>query len=211
MGFGTRFKTASRAQLRARATPPSGASPESIWHQAFDTQDFVSAATVDLSFFLETDTDRTITNMQAAGAFPEPQWLTIYDITLDMRGDVVSSVVGVDQGVGRGRDLGRILLVGRGTWLLNISDKNYGPYTLTTLHGTGGPIVYGWSGNTAATGNAQYAINTLSPGWNYYGSLIIPPKTNFNVALHWGAAQTLNATPVPLVLSLWGILSRRVL
>jgi len=209
-GLGVRFKAASRAQLRAKSTAPSGASPEAIWHQFYDTQDFVTAATTRLTFFQVTNVARDLTNMPASGQLPDPQWLSIYNVCCDFL-TTNTSIVGVDQAAGELGDLTLLLKTGRATWTLQVSDKNYGPYSLTALHGTGGPVGFGWSGNTATTGNAQYANNALSPGWNYQGSLMIPPKTNFSIEVVWAATQATTETPIKIRLSLFGILSRRVL
>lgn len=205
MGFGTRFKTASRAQLRAASTPPSGASPEAIWHQFYDTQNYLTAATTVLTFFSTPNADRTITNLETGGQLSDPQWLSIYDITCDFLTQNTSQAAGI---LGELNDLSLLLKVGRATWTLTISDKNYGPYSLTTLHGTGGPVGTVDAGTLAI--GIQYANNTLSPGWNYKGSLIIPPKTSFRIVLNWSAAQATTLATVPLRLSLFGILSRRV-
>lgn len=208
MAFGTRFKAASRSQLRARSTPLSGASPEAIWWEFFDTQTYVSATTTRLQFFIVTSTDPTISNMQAAGQFPDPQWLTIYDVTCDFL--TRPSRVAAANATGELDDISQLLKSGRGVWDLNISDKRYGPFSLSLLHGTGGPVGNFFGQSTAVDVSYQWANNTLSPGWNYKGSLIIPPKTNFSIELRWSGALTLTGN-VLIRLGLHGILSRRVL
>jgi len=208
--LGTRFKAATRAQLRSRSTPPSGASPEAIWHQFYDTQTYTDNSTTRLQFFQTTNVDATITNMPAAGQLPDPQWLSIYNITLDFlnAGPTGNSTIAI---TGQLNDLSLLLMVGRPTWTLTISDKRYGPYSLSSLHGTGAP-----TGNVSAGGGAandvtaQYGHNALNPGWNYNGTLIIPPKTNFTIEVNWAAAQDTTGD-VKLRMSLFGILSRRVL
>ncbi len=210
MGFGTRFNAATRRQLRDRSTPPSGNAPEAIWWQYYDTQTYVDATTLNLNFFQVTNVDPTITNMKAAGQLPDPHWLSIYDVTCDflILNTSVAGAVGV---TGAYNDLALLLLVGRATWTLNISDKNYGPFSLTLLHGTGGPVGFiAANGTAAATEQHQIASNVLNPGWNYKGSLIIPPKTNFGITVNWAATQDLTANVV-MRLSLHGILSRRTL
>ncbi len=187
----------------------SGASPEAIWWQFYDTQSYVSGTTTTLTFFQVTNTDPTITNMQAAGQFPDPQWLTIYDITLDVLSR--PSRVAAAGATGELDDVAQLLKSGRGIWVLTISDKRYGPYSLTLLHGTGGPVGNFFGQSTSADVSYQWANNTLGPGFNYQGSLIIPPKTNWNVELRWGAALTLAGGDTNLRVSLHGILSRRVL
>lgn len=209
MGFGHRFNAASRAALRQQATPPAGNAPEAIWQQFYDTQLYTSGATISSTFFGVTNTDRTISNMPSAGQLPDPQWLSIWDITCDFLTEN-TSVAGALDVTGEYNDLARLLKVGRGTWTLTISDKQYGPYSLTLLHATGGPVGTVFPGNTAVTGNQQAANNALNSGWTYSGSLMIPPKTNFQLELRWGAAQVLT-TNVNIRISLHGILSRRVL
>lgn len=205
-GFGVPFKAASRAQLRAKSTAPSGASPEAIWHMFYDTQEYVTAVTTRLTFFQVTNVDRTITNMPSAGQLPDPQWLSIYNITCDFLTQNSSNAAGI---LGELNDIALLMKVGRAIWTLHLSDKAYGPYPLTVLHGTGGP-----SGNvdagTLAVG-IQQANNMPTPGWNYNGSLIIPPKTNFDIEVQWAAAQATTATPIKIRLGIMGILSRRVL
>lgn len=209
-GFGARYNAATRAQLRAKSTPPSGNAPEAIWWQYYDVQTYVDNTTTELNFFQVTNVDKTITNMPAAGQLPDPQWLSIYDITCDflVQNTSVAGAVGV---TGVYNDLALLLNVGRPTWTLTISDKNYGPFSLTLLHGTGSPVGFiAANGTAAATEQHQLASNMLNPGWNYKGSLIIPPKTNFAINVRWSAAQNLTAD-VLMRLSLHGILSRRTL
>lgn len=208
--LGTRFKAATRAQLRAKSTPPSGASPEAIWHQFYDTQSYTDNSTTRLVFFQTTNVDATITNMPAAGQLPDPQWLSIYNICLDfLNAGPTNSETGAI--TGQLNDQVLLLMVGRPTWTLTISDKRYGPYSLTALHGTGAPIgdVSGGTGSDHDW-SIQYGHNALNPGWNYNGTLIIPPKTNFTIEVNWAAAQDLTGD-VYLRMSLFGILSRRVL
>jgi hypothetical protein len=209
-GFGTRFNAVSRSALRKRATPPTGNAPEAIWHQFYDTQVYPAAGVTRQTFFGVTSTDPTISNMPSAGQFPDPQWLSIWDITLDVLSQN-SSVVGVTDVTGEYNDLAQLLKQGRGTWTLTISDKRYGPYSLTLLHATGGPVGTVFPGTTVGTGNQQSANNALNPGWNYKGSLIIPPKTNFLIELAWQATVPVITVDTDLRISLHGILSRRTL
>lgn len=204
-GFGARFNAATRRQLRAKATPSSGSAPEAIWAQFYDTQTYVDNVTTTLTFFQTTNVDPTITNMQAAGQFPDPQWFSIYDICLDFNTQNTSDAAAV---VGEYNDLSLLLKVGRPIWVLTISDKRYGPYSVRALHAIGGPVGGVDAGTLAVA--AQWANNVFSPGWNYHGTIVIPPKTNFNIELRWSAAQDLTGN-VPIQLSMFGILSRRTL
>lgn len=211
MGFGARFNAATRGQLRAKATPPSGNAPEAIWWEYYDTQTYIDNTTRDLTFFQVTNTDRTITNMPSAGQLPDPQWLSIYDITCDFLVENTSIAGAAPAVAGVYNDLARLLLIGRPIWTLQISDKNYGPFSLTLLHGTGSVVGFvAQNGTAAVTEQSQLASNVLNPGWNYKGSLIIPPKTNFTIQVMWSGVQDLTGN-VPIRLGLHGILSRRTL
>lgn len=207
MSFGAKFRALNRAQLRAAATPPSGHSQESIWHCAFDTQTYTDNSTTSLTFFQATNTDRTLSNMDAAGMFPAPQTFQIHNICADF---LTAAPVSTNAGdvVGDLNDLALLLLTSRATWTLNISNKAYGPYPLTLLHGTGGPTGFGW-GTFTAEESIQYARNEPSPGWNYYGRVIIPEQTNFNLVLNFAAAQNLTAD-WRIRISMLGVLARRV-
>lgn len=206
MAFGTRFNAATRAQLSRAANPSAPGGPEAIWHQLYDTQTYVDNTTTRLTFFQTTNVDPTITNMQGASQLPAPQYFTIYDITCDIiQPNTVSAAASV---VGAYNDLFLLLLDGRPTWTLSISDKQYGPYSLSSLHATGGPVG-GVDAGTAAEIH-QWGTNAMSPGWNYNGSIIIPPNVNFSIQVNWSAAQNLVANRL-IRLSMFGILSRRVL
>lgn len=204
--LGVRFNPATRAALARAATPAQPGGPEAIWHQFYDTQNFVTASTTRLTFFQTANVDATLSNMKAGGQLPAPQYLTIYDICLDYLSQNTSQAAGV---LGELNDIKLLQMVGRGTWTLNISDKQYGPYSITTLHGTGG-AVGGVDAGTLAVA-VQWGTNALSPGWNYQGSLIIPPNVNFSIEFNWAATVATTFTPLPLRVSLFGILSRRVL
>lgn len=205
-GFGDRFKAHSRAQLKAAATPPSGSSPEAIWHQLYDTETYVDNTTTTLNFFQTTKADPTLSNMQTAGQLPSPQIFQIHNICVDL-----IQAVGVSTSattVGNIDDLYLLLITGRPIWTLSIADKNYGPYSLSALHATGS--LNAQLSSTVATVSQQFATNTPFPGWNYFGRIIIPEQNNFTIRVQWAAAQQLTAD-VRVRMSMFGVLTRRVL
>lgn len=205
-GFGAPFVAQSRDALKRQATPPSGSSPEAIWHQVFDTQTYTDNATTNLTFFAAAQTDPTLGNLPTSGVFPSPQIFKIHNVCCDF---ISAGGLSTDTAnAGNINDLYLLMFVGRPVWTLNISDKSYGPYKLTALHGTGSLNVQ--LASTVATASQQFATNTPLPGWNYYGRIIIPEQNNFNIAVRWAAAQNLTAD-VKVVLSMFGVLSRRVL
>jgi len=208
--FGAPFRAKSRAAVQAAATPPSGHAQEAIWHQVYDSQTFTSGTTVTQTFFQVTNADKTISNLPQGGVFPSPQSLQIHNICLDILSiiPVTTAAGGLD---GVLNDLA-LLMFGSGqrpVWTLEISDKKYGPYSLTTLHGTGGPVGFGW-GTFTAEESIQYARNDPAGGWNYFGRVIIPEQNNFKLVIDWAATATMSANKINRV-SMFGVLGRRVL
>ena len=204
--FGVRFNAASRQALARASTPASGSGPEAIWHELYDTQTYVDNTTTRLQFFQVTNVDQTITNMPAAGQLPDPQYFSVYQICVDyLTQNTVGAAASV---VGELNDIKLLMMVGRPVWTLTISDKRYGPYSLSVLHGTGAPVG-GVDAGTAVEIH-QWGSAPLNAGWNYQGSIIIPPKVNFGIEVVWAGAQNTTAN-VNLRVALFGILSRRVL
>lgn len=208
-GFGDRFRAVPRSVLKAASTPPSGSSPEAIWHTVYDTQLFTSASTVRQVFFQSTNADQTRCNMEAAGQFPAPQIFQIYNITADFipAGALVTTAAAAVTGAAN--DLSLLLLASRATWTLTLSNKQYGPYPLSFLHASGS-LNAQVGGTTAAGGTLQWATNTPLPGWNYFGRIIIPEQNSFTITLNFAAAQTLTQN-YDIRIAMSGVLSRRVL
>lgn len=201
-----KFAAQSFQQQNRKAIPPSGRSPEAIWHMAYDTQTYVDNATTSLDFFAAINADKSLSNMEAAGQFPAPQVFNLYNITADLFTALPVSTA-ADM-TGDLNDLFLLMLVGRPRWTFTLQNKVYGPYPLTTLHATGGPDGY-FVGTTAAAGSSQAAKNMPHGGWNYNGSITIPAQTSFQFNITWAAAQNLTAD-WRIRVGLFGILSRAV-
>lgn len=207
--FGTKVRARPRAAVLAAATPPSGGSQEAIWDQLYDTQVYPAAGIRTLTFFTATNADKTLSNMEAAGQLPAPQTLQIHNICADIYPDAAGLSNNVAAtAVGNLDDSQKILFQARGTWTLTISNKQYGPYSLTALHGTGGP--QGFIAGAEVT-LVQHARNEVSPGWNYCGSIIIPEQTSFNITVNFQNTLVTVAAEHHIRLSLFGIKQRRVL
>lgn len=206
-GFGSPFRALNRAQVAQAATPPSGRAQEAIWHALYDTQTYTDNSTTRLTFFQSTNADKTLSNMEASGQLPAPQSFMIHNICLDAwtAAPVSTAAGGPD---GNLNDLMLLLLVGRPTFTLTISSKQYGPYPLTALHATGGPTGFGW-GTFTAEESIQFARNEQSPGWNYYGRIIIPEQVSFSLEVNWAAAQNVTAD-WRFRITMFGVLNRRI-
>lgn len=209
MGFGSKFKARGFQAYAQQATAPSGMSPEVIWHQFFDSQVYLSAATTRLLFYAVTNVDPTITNMQQAGTLQDPYWFLIHDVCFDIL--PITSYVSTINAANTGNlnNMGLLLMTFRPVWTLTISDKRYGQYSLSSLHGTG--AVQGYlAGIGAANDHVEYGHNTVVAGWNYEGTLTIPPKIGFGFETVWSAAATMAVGNPTLRLSMFGVLARRV-
>jgi hypothetical protein len=185
-----RLRANSFASEANKAIPPSGRSPEAIWHVAYDTKVYTDNTTVSLNFFDSANVGvLDLSNMELPGQFPAPQIFDIHGIMCDLW--TAAGVSTSATNTGNANDIMLLLFTGRPRWLLTLQQKTYGPYPLTTLHGTGSPQVFIGSSDGAEI--LQQATTDRSPGWNYNGSITIPPQTAFQFNVTWTAAQDLTA------------------
>ena len=194
------------------ATAPGGPNmSEAVPWMLNDTETYTSTATVELRFFATTKNSRQLSNMETAGQLPTPQFFEAYyqgldllvppstTAALDSWGDVWALVFGTGTAAQGGP-----------SWTLLMSGKQYGPFPLSTLHGTSGPHGNGY-GSTVAGGFIEYGQNSVPDGgWCWNGSLMIPPTVGFNIVCQWPAAVTLTANTA-LRMNLLGTLHRRIL
>lgn len=206
--FGVKVRALPRSTVLAKATPPSGRSQEAVWTQLYDTQTYPTTGITVLNFGA-TNTDKTLSNFEVNNQLPAPQSLQLYNLCCD----IFPSAAGLSNNVaatavGNLDDMQKILFQARPTWTLVISGKNYGPFSLTTLHGTGGPTGFGFG---AEVDFVQHARNEVSGGWNYQGGLIIPEQTAFGLTINFQGTLVPVAVAHLIRISFMGILQRRVL
>lgn len=206
--FGARFTALPGQTVEAQASPPSGGSEEAIWHQIYDSQTFTDNTTTRMVFFQAANADRTLSNMDQGGALPRPQKLQLYNVCLDILSIIPVTTSATLTGVLNDLALLMIGSAQRPTWTLFISQKAYGPYSLTTLGGTGGPTGFGFSGDGAEI--IEYARNDPSGGWNYFGRVIIPEQVNFTTEINYAATADISENKI-FRFSLFGVLNRRSL
>lgn len=187
-----RVAAASQAQLKRLSRPQStqGGENQGIAWSYFDTATYVSAATTQLTFFTTARATRQLSNLDTPGSLAEPKYFKIFAFQLDPLVAAGAATVM--------RDMGRILTgtgtAGQGgpTFQFNLADKIYGPWPLTLLHSTGGPLGNGYS-TVAATTDA-YANNSHPDGGYWQdGAICIPPSQDFSATITWPAAVTLAA------------------
>lgn len=192
--------------LRRQATPQASGDLEAVPWELYDTQTYVSAATTRLRFFNTAPATINLGNMEAAGMLPAPNWMSVACFGFDVLNDASEDAAEL----GALDDIQKLLLVGQPVWTLTISNKAYGPFRLSPIHGTG------YAQGVVATGTADTVqVGAVGPvgdgGWYWDHSVIIPPNVAFNVEVVWGAAQTLAFGDTPLTFHIFGTLFRRVL
>jgi len=202
------------AQLQDEATPKSveGGNMEAVAWTVYDTATYTSAATTQLTFFTNTRATPQLSNLAPAGQFPNPQFFRLFSVSLDVMVPQLNIGAAVPTAI---RDIWRMLF-GSGTagegapsWTFTLANKTYGAFPVSMLHGTGGPVGFGFT--TAAATGSEYGNNSYPDGgFSFANSILIPPQQAFQVQLNWDAAQTLLAN-VNLRVSLHGTLYRRIL
>jgi len=203
------------AQLREIANPTlvAGGESEAIPFILYDTQLYDSGATTVLNFFQSQQADPTLSNMLQGGALTDPQWFEIYNLGVDVLAGATSTGEVAATAAGILNDIQLLMLVGRPVFTLTISDKNYGQAPLSFLHTSGGAQGVAAGAGVIAAGTIVEAANNSFPdgGWDWRGSVVIPPKVGFGVRVQWTAAQTLAYGDAYLRFWMAGCLHRRVL
>lgn len=204
-----------KAALDALANPTMANQPEVVPWQLYSTQTIANAAVGPFVFFTGQGTeatDKTLSNMEGPGQLPDPQYLVVHYVACDILQAPTATPLANEPNAALA-NVENILKTCRATLTFNMSNKRYGPFSLTMCHATGGASFSGYGYGTAANGTSAGVVNNGIPGsggFPFSGALIIPPKIGFDVTLSLGAAATLSAS-VNVRISLVGALYRRVL
>ena len=67
----------TKQQLVAMAVPESANQPEALPWYIYDTQVYVSGATVRLQFFQNVNVNKALSNVEGGGQLPDPQFFEI--------------------------------------------------------------------------------------------------------------------------------------
>lgn len=193
-------------QLEGQSTPAAlpGGNLEAFHQPYYDTQTYPAAGIGELTFFQTVANDRSISNMEAQGQFPDPKFFRLFGIMADI-------ILPNDPAAWD--DLNALVSEGRPTLALTISDKLYGPIPLQMCHCSGGIQGFGVAATTVAatTIDNQWANNGIQDGgFSHDGAILIPPKIGFSVSVRWGNAQAVaNDTLIRIILD--GVIYRRIL
>jgi hypothetical protein len=203
----------TRDELEAIVNPQQANQPEVVPWQLFDTQDIANAAAGPFVFFGAQNNDKTLCNMEGPGQLPDPQYFQAFYLAADIL-QVPAATALANEPNSSLANVENILKTCRATFTLNMSNKRYGPFSLTMAHSTGGATGSGYGYGTAANGTSAFLVNNGIPGsggFPFSGAVVIPPKTGFDVTVNLGVAATILVATVKLRLSLVGNLYRRVL
>lgn len=205
----------SRQELEQLANPAVLQQSEVIPWQLYDTQSLATGSAAPLVYFQTINADKTLSNMEGPGQLPDPQYLVVHYLACDILQIPVANPADGGAVVNAGwANIANVLTTIRASFTFNMSNKRYGPFSLTMCHGTGGLTGAGFGYGTAAAGQSSvYGNNGIvgSGGYPFSGSLIIPPKIGFDVTIQFAAPSTIVGGPLPIRLSLVGALYRRVL
>ena len=201
--FPVRGRTLADLKKMSKPQTLAGGVSEGIVWAFHDTEPYVTTVTTELVFFKNTKATDQLSNLSPAGMLPADNYFEIYGFMVDMLiPEVATAIADYHQ-----------LLFGSGatgegapTFEFKHSDKTYGPYALSLLHGTGGVSGYG---NVAAA--VEWGNNSIPDGGFYQdGAIMLAPMTTFEAKIRWGAALTLTATK-DIRVTMAGVLHRDVL
>jgi hypothetical protein len=202
----------SKDSLDSLVSPILPSQPEVVPWQLYDTQNATTAVAAPLTYFVNQNNDRTLSNMEGPGQLPDPQYFVCYYIACDIMQVPVATALAGEPNAGIA-NVENLLKTARTTLTFTMSNKNYGPFSLTMCHATGGTTGFAYGYGTAANGTSAAVANNGIPGYGgfpFSGALVIPPKTGFSLTLSFGVAPTLVGGPIPIRMSLVGALYRKV-
>lgn len=203
----------TRAELDEEVSPSNPNQPEVIPWQLYDTQSQATGVSTTLVFYQTIQGDKTLGNMEGPGQLPDPQYFVVHYAACDILQVPVATALASEPN-GGWANVENMLKTCRASFELNMSNKRYGPFSLTMCHATGGATGAGYGYGTAANGTSAGLVNNGVPGsggFPFGGALVIPPKIGFDVKILWGTAPTLVGGPINIRFSLVGALYRRVL
>lgn len=203
------------AELTASITPMIPGQLERVPWTWWDTVTYTSGTTVRQDFFQTVATDKTLSNMVAAGQIPSPQFFDLYQAGVAYLIPVTSSgIVAAPTATGAITDVRNL---SNGAAELSIANKAYWQGSQFMLPCGGGPDVQLASAGTFAAPNIvqhQFANNgvpDLRNRYSFWGDICIPHNQNFIWSLTWSAALTLLAGNSSVRVWMDGYLYRRVL
>lgn len=184
----------SPEQLDA-ATKPGGSPVRAFRGVYYDTQSYVSGATVKLDFYGQINADKSLSNaIGNGGVLPDGYAFVPYTMGVD----ILLGTSTAATKVGAMDDVAQLVMSGRGFATVKIGTLSMPEIPIRFLHGSGGPF-----GSVAATLTAplvfEAATNGVQDGgYDIRGSYVITQNQRASVKIEWPAALTLNTTPLSI-------------
>lgn len=202
-------------QLQAASTPASALEGETIAYSFWDTQTYPSGGQQTLTFFQTVQSDTSLSNMPMSGTFPNPIWFCPQFITLDALGapSNLAATASPSAFPGLAADLYTLANSARLWFQFTLAQKIYAQFPATGIHPSGGPVVF-TTGTFVSPTQQQFALWGVPDGDLYVGppgTLVIPPMQNFVVNLFTSSTAPAITTSLPLRMTMWGSIIRRVL
>lgn len=179
--------------LQRLATPGPG-DLESYPDIKYDRQTFPQAGGVARLAFYTAVGAQNVTNMEAAGQFPAPQWFQLFQVCVTPMAAGPSNITTPASGTNQTGILNDwdLLTKTQGAILnLAIAKKQYGPWPLLAHHGLGGGASGFITQAAATTGQQTVSNGPADGGFGPQGEIIIPPNVGFTVSIDLTAAQAL--------------------
>jgi|SRR5579864_71166 len=196
-------KPLSADDLGALATPAAG-DLESFPYIAYDRQTFPQAGGVATLTFFTATSNPNVSNMEAAGQFPAPQWFQLFGFCVTPMAAGPSNITDAASGTnatGIQNDWDLLTKTQGAVLNFSISRKAYGPIPLLACHGLGGAIGFFTGSGAGTTAQQQVQNGPADGGFGPQGEVVLPPNVGFTCNIQLAAAQALSvATLVEVAL-----------
>jgi len=178
----------------------------------YDTVTYVSGTTLSLELFTQMRGNKSLSNMEAAGALPAPKSFLIRapKFFLKQRPRSVAAAAATNPNTGATDNL--IQLTNDGVFRLTVGSKEYGFVPLWQLC-SGGGVAAAMTQGGAGTGIIDYAtlgIPDTRNVWSLSKPILIESQVNFKVELFWSAPLTLAGGNLDLQVMLDGDMIRAI-
>lgn len=192
-----------------------GQAKEVIGAMLWDTNLYLSGATVALTFFNVVRATVDLSNMELAGQLAAPKAFFVRALRFHVKQEPRSEARAAAGNVQPGAVDNIQQLINTGIASITIGSKNYGVIPLWMIPSGGGAFgIYGSDGDVADPGEIQdYATNGYPHVRNAYTlarPLFIAPQINFQVVVTWPAAVALAGGNTNITFALDGDLIRPV-
>jgi hypothetical protein len=189
-----------------------GNQKEVIGWPLYDTVTYVSAATLSLELFTAMRANKSLSNMEAAGALPAPKAFLVRapKFYVKQRPRSVAAAAATNPNTGVTDNL--VQLVNDGVFRLIVGSKEYGYVPLWQLC-SGGGVMPAMTQGGAGTGLIDYAtlgVPDCRNVWSLSKPVLIESQVNFKVELYWSTVVTLAGGNVDLQVVLDGDMIRAI-